>query len=565
MDNGRIWQKNYDPGVPHDVEVASDKTINDLCAEACRIKPEKSAFINFGKEISFREFDEKVSALASFFKNELGLRKGDRIAIQLPNLIQTPITLFAAFRAGLIVVNTNPLYTSEEMRFQFKDSGVKAIVILENFLFRLESIIDQTEIKYVVSTKVGDLLGFPKGKLIDFVIKYLKRAIPSYSIKTTSLRDAIRIGTGKPLTLPQVECDDIAFLQYTGGTTGRPKAAILTHRNVMTNVRQIEAWFGDDPIRENDMVCSPLPFYHIFSLTCNCMTFIKFGCTNLLITNPKDLNPFIKTLMKYPVTIITGVNTLYNAFLQHKLFNKINWGRYRLIVAGGASLQKAVSEEFKVRTGKTIIEGYGLSETSPLVSANPFRGKNKIGTIGLPFPNTYICLFGEDGNPVPPGEPGEIAVRGPQVMQGYWEREVETRDSFRDGWFLTGDIGEIDEDGYLKIVDRKKDLILVSGFNVYPNEVENVITTHPAVLECAVVGVSDVRTGERPVAAVVKKKGEDVGGKEIRMHCKEFLTNYKIPRDFIFVDELPKSNVGKILRRCVQEKLVEESKEIHRG
>jgi len=425
-------------------------------------------------------------------------------------------------------------------------------------LHNLEEIIDQTDIKHVISTKAGDQLGCVKGKIVDFVVKYIHKGIPKHNLKTVTFNEALKIGSRKKLNAPKLRADDIAFLQYTGGTTGRSKAAMLSHKNILTNVKQVENWFGNEPVTKEDFVCSPLPLYHIFSLTCNCMTFLNIGCTNLLITNPKDMNSFTKDLMKYPVTIITGVNTLFIGLLKHKNFDKINWKRYRTIVAGGTSLQRPVFEEFKKRTGKAIVEGYGLTEASPLVTCNPInpRGeRNKAGTIGLPLPGTEVCFFDEKGSIVTDDTIGELAVRGPQVMKGYWNNTQETNKVLVNDWLFTGDIGYMDKDGYIKIVDRKKDMILVSGFNVYPNEIEEIIVSHPDVVDCAVVGIEDVCTGERPVAVVVKSN-IDLTEEELRDHCKKNLTKFKVPVWVFFVEDLPKSNVGKILRRVVRENVV---------
>lgn len=552
MSYNRFWQKFYRDGVPHNILELEHNNIYEMFESTCEKVEENVAFYNFGQAITYGELLWRVSQLASYFQNELGLKKGDRIAIQLPNIIQTPLVIFAAFKAGLIVVNTNPLYTAREMEYQFNDSGAKAVFILENFLDKLESIIDNTQIEHVISTRVGDMIKFPKGKIIDFVLKYVKKQIPKYSIKPIWLLDVFKTEI-KPTTSPELELEDVAFLQYTGGTTGRSKGAVLSHRNVLSNIEQVVSWFGDDPLTEDDLVATPLPLYHIFSLTCNMMLSVRIGFSNLLITNPRDFGSFLKDLANYPCTIITGVNTLFNAMLTKKGFDKVNWKTYRLVVAGGASLQQAVSDEYKMRTGVSIVEGYGLSETSPIVCANQFGEDNNPGTIGFPLPSTDVCFFGEDGKIVPRGEVGEISVKGPQVMRGYWNKPEETEKVFRDGWFLTGDMGYMDEYGYVRIVDRKKDMILVSGFNVYPNEVEGVLVKHPAIMECAVVGIDDEKAGERPVAVFALNDGHNVTGTELKDHCAEALTKYKVPKDYLLVNELPKSPIGKVLRRVVRE------------
>lgn len=558
MNNKIKWQKSYDKGVSFEVKVSENETLDSMVRGACQRFNDKVAFYNLGKEITFCELDKKINALASYFQNILGLQKGDRIAIQLPNILQTPIAIFAAIRAGLIVVNTNPLYTSKEMQHQFKDSGAKAVIILENFVSKLEEIINDTQIQHVISTKVGDLLGFPKGEIVDFVLKHVKKAVPDYRLRTTTFKKALTVGSKYSVKSVDLKSDDLAFLQYTGGTTGVAKGAMLTHKNILINVKQVDAWFGEEPITDQDFICSPLPLYHIFSLTCNLMTFINLGCSNLLITNPRDINAVIKDLKKYPITVITGVNTLYNAILQHKDFEKVNWKRYRAIVAGGTALQKSVADEFTDRTGMKITEGYGLTEASPLVSCNPLGATgvgNQIGTIGIPLPSTEVCFFDEDGEVVKGVTPGELAVRGPQVMKGYWNRPEETKRVMKGDWLLTGDVAFMDEDGFIKIVDRKKDLILVSGFNVYPNEIEDAISTHPGVHECAVIGVKDDKCGERPIAVIVMREGFQLASKELKEFCKKNLTSYKIPKSFMFYPELPKSNVGKILRRVVRDEV----------
>lgn len=552
----RIWTKNYDKEVPHEVKIPEHETLLSIFEDSTKTYKNKVAFYNLGGSMTFNKLREEAYALASYFQNNLGLKKGDRIAIQLPNLMQSPVAIYAAFKAGLIVVNTNPLYTGSEMLFQFNDSGAKAIIILENFLSKLDEVIDKSPIKHVIATSVGDYLPFPKRTLVNFVIKNIKKAIPKYSITPTWWNDVIIKGKENEPPPISIVNTDIAFLQYTGGTTGQPKAAMLTHRNIIANYTQVEGCLKSVNANSSDFVCSPLPFYHIFALTCNLFVFLKLGCSNLLITNPKEFNSFVKELRKYPITVMTGVNTLFKALLQHKNFHKINWSRFKFMIAGGSALQTAVAEEFKVRTTKTITEGYGLTETSPMTSANPFIKKGKFGTVGLPFPNTDICFLDENQKVLPRGATGEIAIKGPHVMLGYWQRPEETSSVLKDGWFITGDIGFMDEEGFIKIVDRKKDMILVSGFNVYPNEVEEILAKHPAVLDCAVVGVEDVQSGERPVAVIILKPNMGIHGKDLRLFCKKFLTSYKVPKDYLFVDELPKSNVGKILRRVVKQKIL---------
>jgi long-chain acyl-CoA synthetase len=508
-----------------------------------------------GNTITYKEFLWRVSQLASFLQNDLKLKGGDKIAIQLPNLIQMPVAIFAAFKAGLVVVNTNPLYTAAEMEHQFNDSGAKAVIILENFIDKLESVINNTSIENVICTRIGDMLAPVKGKIVDFVIKRVKKLVPEYKIEPYWLKDIFELDL-KPTILPEMNLDTLAFLQYTGGTTGRSKGAMLTHGNVLANVDQISSVFGDQPLHEDDVIATPLPLYHIFSLSCNLLLGVRWGFRNLLIANPRDLKSYLGDLRKHPVTVMSGLNTLFNAMMRHKDFDKVNWKTYRVIVAGGVSLQDAIAQEFKTRTGVSIIEGYGLSETSPLLTCNPFYSVNPPGCIGLPIPSTDIAFFDDDQKIVPRGEIGEIGAKGPQVMQGYWNKPEETAATFKDGWFLTGDMGIMDEKGYVKIVDRKKEMIIVSGFNVYPNEVEGALMKHPSVLECAVVGIEDEVKGEKVVATFVVKENEETPSpKDLKEFCKESLTRYKIPSEYHTIVELPKSPVGKILRRCVKDEI----------
>jgi long-chain acyl-CoA synthetase len=480
------------------------------------------------------------------------MEKGDRIAIQVPNLMQFPIILIGAHRAGLIVVNTNPLYTPREMEHQFRDSGAKAIVILENFAYNLQQIIQNTYIEHVIITKIGDVLGGLKGSIINLVVKYVKKMVPRYYIKNAiPFKTTIKRNIFHKLKDPHLKPNDLAFLQYTGGTTGISKGAMLTHRNLIANMEQAHKWVSPVLKEREEVVVTALPFYHIFALTANCLTILKIGARNVLITNPRDFPSFIKELRKYEFTVFSGVNTLFNALLNQEAFRNLNFSKFKLTVGGGMSVQTIVAEKWRRITGSPIIEAYGLTETSPLLTANPIGGE-RIGTIGIPAPSTDIKIMDDEGQEVPIGEPGEIYGKGPQVMAGYWNKEEETANTFHGEWIKTGDIGVMDEDGFFRIVDRKKEMILVSGFNVYPNEIEDVIASHPKVLEVGVIGVPDEKSTEA-VKCFIVKKDDSLTEEEIKSYCRENLTAYKRPRHIEFKSELPKSNVGKILRRILKE------------
>jgi long-chain acyl-CoA synthetase len=548
------WIKHYPKSVPHHINLNEYQNILEVSDEAIRKYRNKPAFTNFGIDLTYHELDVVTGQLASYFQNTLGLKKGDRIAIQLPNLLQYPIVLFAAFRAGLIVVNTNPLYTATEMRHQFKDSGVKAVVILANFANLLEGIIQDTDIKHVVVTQIGDQLPFLKRNLVNFVIKKVKKMVPSYNnLKHHTWQEALSLGSQKTYVQPKITQDDIAFLQYTGGTTGVSKGAVLTHKNIIANVLQICAWMQPKLVAGEEIAITPLPMYHIFSLTVCSLALMRYGTQNVLITNPRDFPDFIKTMKKYKFTVLTGVNTLFNALANHPKIKEVDFSHTKICVAGAMALQKAVKEKWFAATGTDVIEGYGLTETSPVACVNPIDGTDRVGTIGIPVPDTDIKLVDDDGNEVTKvGDAGEICIKGPQVMQGYYNRPDETEKVLKDGWLYTGDIGVFDEDMFFKIVDRKKDMILVSGFNVYPNEVEDVIAQHPKVLEVAAIGVQDAHSGE-VVKVVIVKKDESLTAQEVIDFAKKSLTNYKVPKHVEFRTELPKTNVGKILRRALRE------------
>ncbi len=548
------WLKSYPEGVPFEIDV---KRYNNLCEvfeDSCKKYREKAALSNMGVTISYHEYDRLTGRFASFLQHELKLKKGDRIAIQMPNLLQYNIALYGAFRAGLIVVNTNPLYTAREMEHQFKDSGAKAIVILSNFAHMLQEVLPATNIQHVIITDVGDLLGFPKKLIVNSVLKYIKKAIPAYKInKSIKFLDALELGSKKPFQEIRCKSEDPAFLQYTGGTTGVSKGAILSHGNVLANMLQIAAWMKPCLVEGKEIAICALPLYHIFSLTLNAMTFMIYGAEVVLITNPRDMVGFIKELKAIPFSVFSGVNTLFNGLMNHPNFSSINFNAVKVSVAGGMALQTAVAEKWMKITDSLLVEGYGLTETSPVATVNPLSKKgNHVGTIGLPVPNTILKLLDDDGNEVAEGQQGEVAIKGPQVMQGYWQRPDETAKVMTgDGYFKSGDIGTMDHEGYFKIVDRKKDMILVSGFNVYPNEIEDVLANLDGVLESAAIGVPDEKSGEA-VKVIIVKKDPGLTTEQVIQYCRQNLTNYKVPRYVEFRHELPKTNVGKILRRALR-------------
>jgi long-chain acyl-CoA synthetase len=474
------WFNFYPKGVPREIDPNRYSSLVEMYNESFRKFGNLIAYENIGSKITYNQVDKLSMNFASYLQNKLGMKKGDRIAIQMPNLMQYPIVLIGAHRAGLIVVNTNPLYTPREMEHQFKDSGVKAIVILENFAANLQSIIQNTSIEYVIISKIGDILGGLKGSIVNMVIKHVKKMVPKYKIKATiPFKETIKSNPSQSLTDPEITSNDLAFLQYTGGTTGVSKGAMLSHRNLVANMEQIHKCLLPVILEREEIVITALPFYHVFALVANCLAMLKIGGKNILITNPRDMPAFIKDLKKYPFTILTGVNTLFNALMNQEEFRKLDFSKLKLSVAGGMALQHSVAERWKELTGVSIVEAYGLTETSPLLTLNPVDGTERLGTIGLPAPSTDVKIMDDDGNELPIGEKGEICALGPQVMRGYWNKEKETRDVFHGEWLKTGDIGVLDEDGFFKIVDRKKEMILVSGFNVYPNEVEDVIASHP--------------------------------------------------------------------------------------
>ena len=543
------WLKNYSEGVPAEISVDEYASVADIFDRSVSKFEDLPAYSNFGKTITYREVRE--------YNNELGLEKGAKVAVMMPNLLQNPVAIFAVLRAGMVVVNTNPLYTARELKHQMKDSGAEAIIIVENFCHVLEEVIDDTPIKHVIVTRMGDMLDFPKSAIVNFVVKRIKKLVPAYSLPgAVPFRKALKLGSQHRFETVPTSHDDIAFLQYTGGTTGVAKGAMLTNRNMVANMQQASAWIHNIMEEGKETIITALPLYHIFSLTANCLTFMKYGALNYLITNPRDMKNFVKELKGVKFTAVTGVNTLFNGLLNTDGFKDIDFSSLKLTLGGGMAVQRAVAEHWKNVTGAPLLEAYGLTETSPAACINPMHLKDFNGKIGLPVPSTDCSIQDDEWNELPIGEIGEICIRGPQVMKGYWKRPKDTAEVLSaDGWLHTGDIGFMDEDGYIQIVDRKKDMILVSGFNVYPNEVEDVLALHPGVLEVGVIGIPDEKSGEA-VAAVVVKRDPSLTEDALIEYSKEELTNYKRPRFVFFANELPKTNVGKILRRELREKYV---------
>jgi long-chain acyl-CoA synthetase len=552
----RIWLKQYPAGVPADIDVTQYASLVELLEESFAKFAERKACICMDKSISYRDLDEASQALGAYLQSR-GLAKGARVALMMPNVLQYPVSTAAVLRAGYTVVNVNPLYTPRELEHQLKDSGAEAIIVLENFATTVEKVLAHTAVKHVIVGSMGDLLGF-KGVIVNLVVRRVKKMVPAYSLPgATAFNDAIAAGRGIKFSKPKMAPDDVAFLQYTGGTTGVSKGATLLHRNILANVLQNDAWLQPalavPPHLDQLLIVCALPLYHIFALTACFLLAVRAGGTNLLIPNPRDIAGFIKELMKYQVNSFPAVNTLYNGLMHHPDFKKIDFSKLKISNGGGMAVQRPVAEQWKQITGCSIAEGYGLSETSPTLTCNTATSTEFNGSIGIPVPSTYISIRDDDGNEVPFGEPGEICAKGPQVMAGYWNRPDETAKVMTaDGYFRTGDIGVMTPDGYTKIVDRKKDMILVSGFNVYPNEIEEVIASHPGVLECAVIGVADDKSGEA-VKAFVVKKDPTITAEDIIKFCREELTGYKVPKLIEFRTELPKTNVGKILRRQLRD------------
>ena len=549
----KVWLKRYPADVPAEIDPDQYTSLVEMFEQSVARFADQPAFINMGQVMTFRKLEERSRAFAAYLQNELGLKKGDRVALMMPNLLQYPIALFGVLRAGLVVVNVNPLYTPRELEHQLNDSGASAIVIVSNFAHTLEKVVFNTQVKHVILTRMGDQLSAAKGTLVNFVVKYIKRLVPKYNLPDAiSFRSALQRGRRQQYIKPDITNNDLAFLQYTGGTTGVAKGAMLTHRNMQANLIQSRAAYGPLLNEGHELVVTALPLYHIFALTVNCLLFIEMGGCNLMITNPRDIPAVVKELSRYPFTALTGVNTLFNALLNNEDFRELDFSTLRLSVGGGMSVQRSVAEKWEKLTGRHLLEGYGLTECAPLVSGNPYDLKHYSGSIGLPVPSTDVRLVDDNGNEVPHGEAGELQVKGPQVMLGYWQRPEATDEILKDGWLSTGDVVTIDDEGFLRIVDRKKDMILVSGFNVYPNEIEEVVSMHDKVLECAAIGVPNGASGEMVKICVVKKD-PSLTRDELIAHCRKHLTGYKVPKKVEFYDELPKSNVGKILRRKLRE------------
>ncbi|WP_319240481.1 long-chain-fatty-acid--CoA ligase [uncultured Propionivibrio sp.] len=545
----KIWLQSYEPGVPAEIDPAAYASLIDLFEQSVERYRDRTAFICMGARISYGELDRLSRDFAAYLQSVLKLPRGERVAIMLPNVLQYPVCMLGALRAGCVVVNCNPLYKARELEYQLRDCGATTIVILENFARTLMKVVRRYPVEHIVMARLGDMLG-AKGPIVNFVVKYVKRVVPSWRLRNVEpFRQAMARGRAASFAPVDIGRDDIAFLQYTGGTTGVSKGAMLAHGNMLANVIQVHAWVKQHVTEGEELVVTALPLYHIFAMTANCFLFIRLGGTNLLITNPRDIPGFIKELAKTPFTIMTGVNTLFNALLNHPKFAELDFSRVKVTLGGGAAVQRGVAERWKKMTGLTLMEGYGLTEASPVAAINPFHGTEYTGAIGLPVPSTEVAIRDDNGNDVALGERGELCLRGPQVMKGYYRQPEETANVMTpDGFLRTGDIAVMDERGFIRIVDRKKDMILVSGFNVYPNEIEDVLVMHDGVVEAAAIGVPDERTGES-VKIFVVRRDESLTPKELLRHCREFLTGYKVPSQIEFRTELPKTNVGKILRR----------------
>ncbi|TLS19358.1 MAG: long-chain-fatty-acid--CoA ligase [Betaproteobacteria bacterium] len=551
----KIWLRSYPQGVPEFIDVNEFKSLGQLFEQSCAQYRDRVAYINMGVGITYGELDRLSRDFAAYLQDVLKLPQGARVALMMPNLLQYPVCMFGVLRAGYVVVNCNPLYTHRELEHQLKDSGAEAIVIVENFAHTLEQALPLVPgLKHVIVTSLGDMLGLVKGTVVNLVVRHVKKMVPAWKLpRHVKFKAAMARGKGATLRPVQVGHEDIAYLQYTGGTTGVAKGAMLLHRNIIANLQQAHAWIEPFLHKDQQLIITALPLYHIFSLTANCLTFLKIGATNVLITNPRDIPGFVKELAQYKFTVITGVNTLFNALLNNPDFAKLDFSALRAALGGGMAVQKSVAQKWRQVTGKPLIEAYGLTETSPAATINPLDLGEFNGAIGLPISSTEIVIRDDLGNDLPVGQAGEICIRGPQVMKGYWLRPDETATVFyADGFLRTGDVGVMDEKGFVRIVDRKKDMILVSGFNVYPNEVEAVVAMHPAVMEVAAVGVPSEHSGEA-VKIFVVLKDKSVTKEQLIAHCKENLTGYKVPHLVEFRDDLPKTNVGKILRRALKE------------
>lgn len=544
----KVWLEHYHPSVAPEINPERYSSIIDIFEQSIQNYANNTAYINMGHSITFEELDRLSKQFAANLQNS-GLKKGDPVAIMMPNIIQYPVALFGVLRAGMVIVNVNPLYTARELKHQLNDAGVKAIVIVENFACTLTEVIAETGVERVLLTQIADMLPAPKRWLMNFAIKRIKKMVPDYNLPNAEqFLDAVNSGASMTYTRPEVNGDDTAFLQYTGGTTGVSKGAVLTHRNMVANLEQVSGTLETVIEPGKELVVTALPLYHIFALQGNCLTFVKFGCPCLLITNPRDMPGFVKDLARYPFTVITGVNTLFNGLLNTPGFKELDFSKFKFALGGGMAVQRPVAERWEELTGKVLLEGYGLTECSPVVTVNPPTLDKYKGSIGMPVPSTEIKLCDDDGNEVSAGEPGELYVKGPQVMKGYLNRPEATAEIIHDGWLATGDIATVDEQGYFYIVDRKKDMILVSGFNVFPNEVEEVAAMHDDIVEVAAIGVPHEVSGEI-VKLFAVRKSESLTEALLIEHCRKHLTGYKVPKVVEFRDDLPKTNVGKILRK----------------
>ncbi len=544
----KTWLKHYDPRVSAEIDPDRYSSVVDIFEQSVAQYKDQVAYINMGHSMTFTELDALSKQFAAYLQNS-GLQRGDAVALMMPNLLQYPVAMFGILRAGMVVVNVNPLYTARELKHQLIDANVKAIVIVENFACTLEKVIADTPVETVFLTALGDMLPAPKRWVVNAVVKHVKKMVPAFSLpQATSFMSAVKSGAKHSYSRPDISNEDIAFLQYTGGTTGVSKGAMLTHRNMVANLEQVSGILATAITPGQDFVVTALPLYHIFALLANCLLFLKFGCRNLLITNPRDMPGFVSELSKYPFTILPGVNTLFNGLLNTPGFAELDFSNFKFGLGGGMAVQRPVAEKWQKVTGTVLLEGYGLTECSPVVTVNPPQLEAYKGSIGMPVPSTDIMLMDEDGIEVPDGEVGEMWVKGPQVMKGYLNRPEATDEILKNGWLATGDIARVDEQGYFYIVDRKKDMILVSGFNVFPNEIEEVAAMHDMVMEAAAVGVPHEVSGE-VVKLFVVRKDDALTAEAVIAHCRNHLTGYKVPKHVVFKDDLPKTNVGKILRR----------------
>ena len=549
MSNSKPWLKSYPKGIPEFIGELSYNSVAEMLEKACIKHANKTAYVNFGKGMTYAELDQKSKYLAAYLQSKF--KKGDSIAIMLPNLLQYPIAVLGILRAGMVVTNTNPLYTPRELKHQLNDSSAKAIIVIENYASTLAEVIDETGVEQIITTQIGDLLGI-KGSIMNFMIKKVKKMVPPFKLNDTiTFNQMLSRGSGLTFSPTKTNLEDIAFLQYTGGTTGVSKGAMLTNNNLVSNVEQVRTWNQDSLKDGKEIVITALPLYHIFALNANCLLFTEYGAKNILITNPRDMPGFVKELGNHKFTAMTGVNTLFNGLLNTPGFDQINFDNFRFALGGGMAVQQNTADRWKKVTGVTLLEAYGLTETSPAACINPPDLKDYNGMIGLPIPSTDCKIIDDDGNSLPVGERGELCIKGPQVMKGYLNRPEATAETIVDGWLLTGDVAVMNEEGYFKIVDRKKDMILVSGFNVYPNEIEDAVCLHADIIECAAIGIPDEKSGEVVKLFVVAEV--DLSVEDVKAHCREHLTGYKVPRHVEFRDDLPKTNVGKILRKDLRE------------